>query len=78
MPKIELPPGYGQEIGQPQTQAVVMETADGKKVAYPLVATAVISPEVLAAIAKAVFYEFNPQLKEATSDTGNTSETATS
>lgn len=47
-------------IGEPKTTAVVVDTPEGK-IAFPQVAVAMISPEVLECIVQGVFARFNPQ-----------------
>ena len=60
-PKLYRPDGSEATTETPPSQqAVVMEREDGVKVAYPLVACAVISPEVLAAIGQAVAAAMKP------------------
>jgi hypothetical protein len=56
MSKIYLPDGMGAAAqAQPETSAIVMLTADGKSIAFPQVAVAVITPDVVNLIAEAIF-----------------------
>jgi hypothetical protein len=56
MNKIYVPDGMGGAApAPPETSAIIMLTADGKQIAFPQVAVAVISPDVVNLIAEAVY-----------------------
>jgi hypothetical protein len=58
-------------VGEPKQSAVIIQTENGEKLAFPQVAVAMVSPDVIRVIAEAVwqrtnnpaafFAEFNPK-----------------
>jgi len=55
MSKLYVPNGQGMEPAQPKTSAIVMQTANGESVAFPQVAVAVITPDVVNLLAEALY-----------------------
>lgn len=55
MSKLYIPGGQAVTPEQPKTSAIVMQTANGETVAFPQVAVAVITPDVINLIAEALY-----------------------
>jgi hypothetical protein len=58
-PKIIMPNGQVPTVGEPKQSAVIIDTEDGQRLAFPQVAVAMVSPDVIRAIAEAVHLIFN-------------------
>ncbi len=46
-------------IGEPQQSAVIITTEDGKRLAFPQVAVAMLSPDVIKVLAEAIWQRIN-------------------